>query len=75
MPSEVAEHSEPSTNSIAIPAPLLALHEDLYYNMAKDELEKEAEELFCGLSISEQEAEALVNATIIQQASAQWREQ
>ena len=75
MPSEVAEDSETSTNSVAIPAPLTTLHKDMYYNMANDELEKEAEKLFCSLSISEKEAEALVNATIMQQASAQWREQ
>ena len=75
MPSEVAEYSETSANSVTIPAPLTALHKDLYYNMANDELEKEAEKLFCDLSISEQEAEALVDATIMQQASAQWREQ
>ena len=75
MPSEVAEDSETSTNSVAIPAPLLALHKDMYYNMANDELEKEAEKLFCSLSISEKEAEALVNATIMHQASAQWKEQ
>ena len=71
----VAEHSETSTSSVAIPAPLTALHKDLYYNMANGELEKEAEKLFCGLSNSELEAEALVNATIMQQASAPWREQ
>ena len=75
MPSEVAEDSETSTNSVAIPAPLTTLHKDMYYNMANDELEKEAEKLFCSLSISEKEAEALVSATIMQQASAQWREQ
>ena len=63
------------TNSVAIPAPLTALHKDMYYNMANDELEKGVEKLFCSLSISEKEAEALVNATIMQQASAQWREQ
>ena len=71
----MAEDSETSTNSVAIPAPLTTLHKDMYYNMANDELEKEAEKLFCSLSISEKEAEALVNATIMQQASAQWREQ
>ena len=72
MPSE---YSETSANFVTIPAPLTALHKDLYYNMANDELEKEAEKLFCDLSISEQEAEALVDAIIMQQASAQWREQ
>ena len=46
MPSEVAEDSETSTNSVAIPAPLLALHKVMYYNMANDKLEKEVEKLF-----------------------------
>ena len=54
---------------------LTVVHSYMYYNMANDELEKEAEKLFCSLSISEKEAEALVNITIMQQASAQWREQ
>ena len=76
--SEVADYPIPVTDSAdneLIPAPLTALHQQKYEHLNNDELKKEAEEVFCAMTISDQEANEIKKATITQHDSVLWREQ
>ena len=62
--------------SDVIPVPLTTtLYCEHYNQMNSEELEKEAERVFCSMSISVRDAETIQRATIMQQSCAQWREQ
>ncbi|XP_065919203.1 uncharacterized protein [Dysidea avara] len=69
-----AEHvgNSGSSNEDLMPAPLTALHQAEYEQMDDEELLKEAERLFCEMSISNIEADAIRDATVAQHDCVAW---
>ena len=76
--NEVADYQIPGADNAdnePIPAPLTALHQEKYEYLNNDELKKEAEKVFCTMTISDREANEIKKATITQHDSVLWREQ
>ena len=79
--SEMAEYQTAIADNVdndpdnVIPAPLTALHQEKYEYFNNDELKKEAEKVFCTMTISDRETSIIKKATITQNDSVVWREQ